>query len=126
MKLCYTTLALVLVSGLAAAQDTDSKSKMKVKVDDGKSVTVTGCVERSGRSIVASPMRPLVIRSTRVMLPSGLAPAALHLADERLERIARYDEPTRPEADLHDVGSFVVMPGLVDTHVHLNDPGRAD
>jgi hypothetical protein len=47
MKLCYTALALVLVSGLAAAQDTDKKSKMKVKVDDGKSVTVTGCVERA-------------------------------------------------------------------------------
>src|SRR5919109_1990330 len=71
-------------------------------------------------------MRPLVIRSTRVVLPSGLAPAALHVAGERLQRIARYDEPMLPDADIHDVGSFVVMPGIVDTHVHLNDPGRAD
>jgi len=46
MKLGYTVLALVLGCGLAAAQDA-GKSKMKVKVDDGKTVTVTGCVERS-------------------------------------------------------------------------------
>ena len=46
MKLGYTALALVLGCGLAAAQDA-GKSKMKVKVDDGKTVTVTGCVERS-------------------------------------------------------------------------------
>src|SRR6185503_13439577 len=25
-----------------------------------------------------------------------------------------------------DAGPLIVMPGLVDTHVHLNDPGRAD
>src|SRR5689334_19222280 len=46
MKLGYVVMAIVLAAGLAAAQDTDSKSKTKIKVDDGKSVTVTGCVER--------------------------------------------------------------------------------
>jgi hypothetical protein len=47
MKLCYTALAIVLASGLAIAQDADQKSKTKVKVDDGKSTTVTGCIERN-------------------------------------------------------------------------------
>jgi hypothetical protein len=51
MKLCYTALAIVLATGLAAAQDVEQKSKTKVKVDDGKSVTVTGCVERSAEGI---------------------------------------------------------------------------
>jgi hypothetical protein len=46
MKLGYVMMAIVLAGGLAAAQDTESKSKTKIKVDDGKSVTVTGCVER--------------------------------------------------------------------------------
>ena len=47
MKLCYTALAVVLATGLVTAQNGDNKSKMKVKVDDGKTVTVTGCVERA-------------------------------------------------------------------------------
>lgn len=47
MRLCYTALALVLASGIAIAQDVDQKSKTKVKVDDGKSTTVTGCIERN-------------------------------------------------------------------------------
>ncbi len=46
MKLCYTALAVVLATGLAAAQSSDQKSTTKVKVDEGKSITVTGCVER--------------------------------------------------------------------------------
>ena len=46
MKLGYIAIAVLLAAGLAAAQDAD-KSKMKVKVDDGKSMTVTGCVERT-------------------------------------------------------------------------------
>ena len=47
MRLCYTALALVLASGIAIAQDVDQKSKTKVKVDEGKSTTVTGCIERN-------------------------------------------------------------------------------
>ena len=47
MRLCYTALALVLASGIAIAQDVDQKSKTKVMVDEGKSTTVTGCIERN-------------------------------------------------------------------------------
>jgi hypothetical protein len=47
MKLGYVGLAVVLACGLAHAQDIEKKSKTKIRVDDGKSVTVTGCVERS-------------------------------------------------------------------------------
>ena len=71
-------------------------------------------------------MRPLVIRSTRVMLPSGTAAASLRVSDGRIARITPYDDAIQPGADLHDVGAHIIMPGIVDTHVHLNDPGRAD
>ena len=47
MKLAYVAVAVVLAGGLVMAQDIDKKSKTKIKVDDGKTVTVTGCVERS-------------------------------------------------------------------------------
>ena len=29
-------------------------------------------------------------------------------------------------AEIHDFGDAAILPGLVDSHVHINDPGRAD
>jgi len=60
------------------------------------------------------------------MLPAGVRPAVVHVADERIARVAPYDDPLPPDVELRDVGAFAVMPGIVDTHVHFNDPGRAD
>jgi allantoinase len=70
-------------------------------------------------------MSALVVRSERVVLPGGIRPASIHVRAGRITGIGEYGD--RP-AGVHamDTGSLVVMPGLVDTHVHLNDPGRAD
>lgn len=46
MKLGYTALAILLAGGMVAAQDVGKKSKTKVTVEDGKTITVTGCMER--------------------------------------------------------------------------------
>jgi allantoinase len=77
------------------------------------------------------------LRSTRVVLPSGVRPADIHVSNGRIDAIAVHaagttsDAPTarlpRPAAsDIRDVGDLVIMPGLVDTHVHVNEPGRTD
>ena len=42
------------------------------------------------------------------------------------EVISRPGPPLPAGIAVHDVGQSVVMPGLVDTHVHINDPGRAE
>src|SRR5205807_10261344 len=72
-----------------------------------------------------SDNRAVIIASQRVVLPGGMRPAAIHVHDGRIAAIEDYDTPRQQSAVL-DMGSLVVMPGLVDTHVHLNDPGRAD
>lgn len=46
-KLGYSMIAAMLACGIAAAQDVQTKTQSKVNVEDGKSVTVTGCVARS-------------------------------------------------------------------------------
>jgi allantoinase len=63
------------------------------------------------------------LRSTRVVLPTGVNPADIHIADGRIVSVL---SPTLhpPLSDLHDVGDLVIMPGIVDTHVHVNEPGR--
>jgi len=64
-------------------------------------------------------------RSTRVVLPSGVTPATLVVEGEKITGIGGWrDAPSA--VDLHDLGNLVLLPGLVDTHVHINEPGRTE
>jgi hypothetical protein len=45
-NLSCISIAVMLACAVAAAQESDPKLKSKVKVEDGKTLTVTGCVER--------------------------------------------------------------------------------
>ena len=70
-------------------------------------------------------MVDLVVRSRRVVSAGKIAPAAIHITSGRIERIAAWDE-VPAGARLDDVGDLAVLPGIVDTHVHLNEPGRTE
>ncbi|MEW2549983.1 allantoinase AllB [Streptomyces sp. NPDC047002] len=72
------------------------------------------------------PEVSLVLRSTRVVTPEGVRPAAVAVAGERIAAVLPYDARLPRGALVEDVGDRAVLPGLVDTHVHVNDPGRAD
>ena len=67
----------------------------------------------------------LIIRSTRVVLPDGVRPAAIHILDGRIVHVGDRDGRAAGVRVI-DAGDLVVLPGLVDSHVHINDPGRAD
>ncbi|MCA1220155.1 allantoinase AllB [Streptomyces sp. 8L] len=71
------------------------------------------------------PEVSLVLRSTRVVTPEGTRPAAVAVAGERIDAVLAHDAALPRGARLVDVGDQVVLPGLVDTHVHVNDPGRS-
>ncbi len=65
------------------------------------------------------------IRSKRVVTPEGVRAATVHIREGVIESIAGYyDLP--PSKNVYDAGESVVMPGLVDTHVHIDEPGRTD
>ena len=68
----------------------------------------------------------LVVRSQRVVLPEGERAAALHIEDGKIARIVEYatDDPTG--AKVFNVPDLVISPGLVDSHVHINEPGRSE
>ena len=70
-------------------------------------------------------MESFLIRSERVVLPDGVRPAAIHVTDGRITGVV---PPGMRVAGVpeFDAGEFVLAPGLVDSHVHINDPGRAD
>jgi allantoinase len=59
-------------------------------------------------------------RSTRVVTADGVRPASLIVkAGKIVEVVAWEDVPA--DAQLRDYADFVLLPGLVDTHVHIND-----
>lgn len=66
-----------------------------------------------------------IIRSLRVALSGGIAPAAIHIDAEQIAAVTAYDVMPA-DSRVIDAGDAVVMPGLVDTHVHLNEPGRTE
>jgi allantoinase len=70
-------------------------------------------------------MPAVVIRGRRIITPAGSRPAAIYVADGRIERVADFGDVPRG-ADVVEAGDRVVLPGLVDTHVHVNEPGRTE
>jgi allantoinase len=66
-----------------------------------------------------------VIRARRAVVGAAERPAAVGIRDGRIVAVAAYDELAAAEAvELAD--DEVLLPGLVDTHVHVNEPGRTE
>ncbi|MFD8262148.1 allantoinase AllB [Streptomyces griseoluteus] len=64
----------------------------------------------------------LALRSTRVVTPEGVRAATVTVVGGTIEAVLPYEAGV-PAVDL---GDDALLPGLVDTHVHVNDPGRAE
>jgi len=79
----------------------------------------------NARAIIAFQMSDLVIRSQKVLLPEGLAPASVHVTAGKIERIAKWNDVIGAAA-VDDHRDLVMMSGLVDAHVHVNEPGRTE
>ena len=68
----------------------------------------------------------MILRSTRVVLPDGVRPASIHVEDGRIVRVEPGSPRGAADAGAIDVGSLAVSPGIVDPHVHVNEPGRTE
>jgi allantoinase len=67
----------------------------------------------------------LVVRSRRAVLPGGMRGASVLVSGSVITAVADYD--ARVDADREvDLGDVALLPGLVDTHVHVNEPGRTE
>jgi allantoinase len=67
----------------------------------------------------------IFVRGRRVLTPEGVRPASIHISDGIIRAVGEVDDIPSPGCPVLEAGEeFVVMPGLVDTHVHVNEPGR--
>jgi allantoinase len=66
------------------------------------------------------------IKSTRVVVPGGITGATIRARDGRITSVDENSGPRTLDRDVIDVGDAMILPGLVDTHVHVNEPGRTE
>ena len=67
----------------------------------------------------------LVILGTRVVTPDGVRPAAVAIAGGVITGV--HEHGAAPDASRRlDVKDAIVLPGGVDPHVHVNEPGRTE
>jgi allantoinase len=64
------------------------------------------------------------LRSERVLTPRGERAAAVLIEGERIAAVLASGEPV--DAPLEDLGALCIAPGLVDSHVHCNEPGNTE
>ncbi len=67
----------------------------------------------------------VVFRGRRVVFPDGVRPASIHVRRGCIVSVAGFDE-VPAGCPVKEAGDLYIMPGLVDTHVHINEPGRTE
>lgn len=70
-------------------------------------------------------MSETFFRARRVVTPEGTRAASIHVRNGRIERVADYEDIPAGAAVV-DAGDLTILPGVVDTHVHINEPGRTE
>jgi len=68
----------------------------------------------------------LVVGARRVITGAGTVARRIGVAGGRIAAIVPYDQELRGARELTLADDEVLLPGLVDTHVHVNEPGRTD
>jgi allantoinase len=63
--------------------------------------------------------------SSRVVTPEGVRPAAVIVEQGRIQAVREVEDLPR-QALVHQFSDLVLLPGLVDSHVHINEPGRTE
>jgi allantoinase len=68
----------------------------------------------------------LIIRGPRVVLRDTIGPQSVHIRDGKIVAVTDYDQSAFDCEVIEVDEDSVIMPGLVDTHVHVNSPGRTE
>ncbi|HEV3140842.1 MAG TPA: allantoinase AllB [Vicinamibacterales bacterium] len=68
----------------------------------------------------------MIIRSKSVVLPDAVGPASIEIESGQIVDVVRSASASSDRSDVVDYGNLVVSPGIIDTHVHVNEPGRTD
>ena len=107
-----------------------ARDRLALTIDDPKALHgLRGCRRRArglGGYTPAPMTEPLLVVRSRRVVTDAIGPAAIHVARRRDRARRRRGTTCPPARALDDAGELAVLPGIVDTHVHLNEPGRTE
>src|SRR6516162_5950044 len=63
--------------------------------------------------------------SRSIVTPEGIRSGAVLVEGERVSAVVATNQVPQ-SAQIHDFRDVALLPGLVDSHVHINEPGRTD
>lgn len=66
-----------------------------------------------------------ILHSSHVVTPQGVKDATVFIKNGKIVQLVEGAIPMGIE-DVEDLGDAVLMPGVIDAHVHINEPGRSD
>jgi allantoinase len=75
---------------------------------------------------VAAERCDTVVRARRAVVAGQERPVAVGITGERITSVSAYDDPPPADRTVELADDEVLLPGLVDTHVHVNEPGRTE
>ena len=74
--------------------------------------------------MIKFPDNHFALKSSRCVIDGAIVPAQIEVENGIIKDVHAYDADL--DCDIDNVGNLVVMPGLVDSHVHINEPGRTE
>src|SRR5215468_10762177 len=84
-----------------------------------------GCTP-PGRGADGMAEYELAIRARRAVTPDGIRPATVAVRDGRIAALTAFGDTPDAARTEELPGQEILLPGLVDTHVHVNEPGRTE
>ena len=66
----------------------------------------------------------LVIHAEKTVFPDGVRPATIVIKGERIVAVEPFGTPVNADKEFTIPQGQMLMPGLLDSHVHVNEPGR--
>jgi allantoinase len=77
--------------------------------------------------VIAVRRPDLAVRAQQGFTPNGPVPVLVVITDGKVSGVLPYGTETDPGVPVVELAADeVLLPGLVDTHVHVNEPGRTD
>ncbi|MFK8048962.1 MAG: allantoinase AllB [Halioglobus sp.] len=64
------------------------------------------------------------LRSSRTIVDGREQPATIEISNGKIQKVLPHNAAL--DCPVEDLGDYLLMPGLVDTHVHINEPGRTE
>src|SRR6476661_7276442 len=69
-------------------------------------------------------MTDFALKSKKLVTPTGIRPGTVLIEAGRIRAVLPADAPVH--VPVTDLGELALLPGVIDPHVHLNEPGRSD